>query len=217
MKRTTVLFKTVLFGIAAALGLTLIGCPNPNSGSVDTWEKVTALNELIGTWEGAINVPIPAQDEAPKMPATSVSGNVSITVTEDTFTGETDMDLDKLLTDYCKSLGGGDALTTAFLKKTMWESIKNPSEAPGDAVDPETKYEYTINYEFTDNYHVKMKFDAPIPEDGLLFTGETAPYAPYVNQDKTKLKIVLPKELPEGLDEYAEYLGGEGEFTLYRR
>ncbi|MDR0719546.1 MAG: hypothetical protein LBF78_07925 [Treponema sp.] len=213
MKRTTVLFKTAVFGIAALLVLTLSGCPNPNNGSVDTWEKVTGLDELAGTaWEGAVNVPIPAQEE---FPATSISGTISITVTEDKFTEKIDMDMDKFLTDYCKSMGGGDALTTAVLKEMMWGSIKNPSETPDVPADPEA--EYTINYEFTDNYHVKMNFEAPIPEDGLLFTGETALYAPYVNQDKTKLKIVLPEELPEELDGYAKYLGGKEEFILYRQ
>ncbi|MDR2247285.1 MAG: hypothetical protein LBE17_11560 [Treponema sp.] len=212
MKRTTILFETAIFGIAAVLVLTLTGCPDPNSGSVDTWEKVTGLDELAGTWEGAVNVPIPARDD---FPATSVSGTISVSVTEDKFTEEIDMDMDKLLTDYCKSLGGADALTAAFFKKAMWESIKSSSETPDGPVDPE--YEYTINYEFTDNYHIKMNFEAPIPEGGLLFTGETALYAPYVNQNKTKLKIVLPEELLKELDGYAEYPDGKGEFILYRR
>jgi hypothetical protein len=209
MKCTTVLCKTAIFGIAAALALALIGCLNPSGGAVDTWEKVTGLDELNGTWEGAVSVPIPSQNEL-KLPATSVSGNVSITVTEDTFTEKIDMNMDKLLTDYCKSLSGGNVLATVLLKKTMWESIQN--EASGVAVDPETEYEYTITYGFTDNYHIMMEFKAPIPKGGLLFTGETALYAPYVNQDKTKLKIVLPEELNEYMD-----IGGKSEFILDRR
>jgi hypothetical protein len=153
MKRTTVLVETAVFGIAALLALTLIGCPDPNSGSEDSWEKVTALDELTGTsWEGTVNVSIPDQDE---YPATSVSGTISVTVTEDTFTKKIDMDIKELLTDYFGVIG----------RDSMWEFISSAYQIPGDAVDPEA--EYTINYECTDKYHVKVNFEAPIPENGL--------------------------------------------------
>jgi hypothetical protein len=55
-------------------------------------------------------------------------------------------------------------------------------------------------------YYIKITGTALVSV--LEFTGENAEYAPYVNQNKTKMKIVLPEELPMSGD-------GKLEFILY--
>jgi hypothetical protein len=184
------LFLTAILGMA--LGLLFAGCDN-NGTEGDTWTKVTSVNEMIGIWEGEKIIPVPAQDSLPvSSPASSIGAKVTYTITSTTFTTAITMDMNKYLTD---SVG-------AFMKDTMWQIITSgfPPEITEDGV--------TITMEALNGYKILMTTIAPISM--LDFTGGNAQYAPYINQHKTKIKLVLPAEL-------FQYGEGDVEFILDKK
>jgi hypothetical protein len=177
----------------------VIGCPNPNNAPEDTYTKVTDPSEMIGSWEGSLTIQVPAQEEF-DLPASSISYTLKITVTADEFTEVIDVDMNQYLTDFF----GPDG------KETMWAGIKTPSEYPEDDSglslgNPEN--DFGFSFEYTKDYHIKMTFSGAVSDFDL--SEEIAEYAPYINKDKTKMKIVLPEEF----NEYGEE--GAMEFILY--
>lgn len=187
--------QAVLFSIALVCGFMLTGCPDPNTTPEDTWEKVTSLDEILGSWEGSTSLIIPAQDGPPPTQATSIDCDISLTVTRTTFIQIVDMDMNKFLTD----LGG------ALGKQFMWTTLKESMQAAGDPG-------INANITFTNDYHVKTTFNGSASDLGL--EGENGEYAPYINQDRTKMKLAI-------LETDTAYIsfGEEGgtEFILYKK
>jgi hypothetical protein len=180
-------FMNTISIVILVFGLTVIGCPNPNNAPEDTWTKVASPSEMIGSWEGSMTIPVPAQEEF-NLPASSISYTLAIIVTTETFTEVIDGDMNKYLTDFVGSAG----------KEAMWATIKDFLDTESDP---------RLQIDCTDDYHIKMTFSDAV--SNLEFNGENAEYAPCINKDKTKMKIVLPEEL----NMYGE---GGMEFILYK-
>jgi hypothetical protein len=180
-------------GIALVFGVLFIGCPNPEGTELDTWTRTTSFTEIIGRWEGSATIPIPPIpiSETVQLPASSVSYTLTMTITSDNFTEIIDINMDKYLTDAAGSVG----------KPAAWQIVQ------GFLGNPETEEGMDTNIEFTEDYHMILTVAGDISQTD--FTGENSEYAPYINQNKTKIKTVFPEEIKAFL--------GEGEFILYKK
>jgi hypothetical protein len=184
--------NTLRTGIVLALGLFFIGCPHPDGTASENWTRITNFTDIVGTWEGSITIPIPPApiSETEQSPASSIDCTLTMTITADDFTEIINMDMNKYLTDIAGSIG----------KSMVWETIKNSLEG--------SEAQEGIIIEFTDNYHMILTMNSDISQ--MEFTDENIEYAPYINQDKTKIKIVLP----EDINTFGE---GAIEFILYKK
>jgi hypothetical protein len=124
---------------------------------------------------------------------------LTVTVTPETLTGTADADMNKFLTDSLDSSG----FLALLGKQGMWTMIKeNPYVSGVSGAD----------IEFTDDYHIRTKFTALVSDSEV--DEEDREYAPYINQDKTKIKIILP----EDIGAYITLNGGEEvAFILYKK
>jgi hypothetical protein len=174
-------------GLALICGLLFLGCPNTVS---ENWTRITNFTEITGTWEGSTTVPIPPMPTE-QLPASSIDCALTITVSSDNFTETINMDMNTYLTDIAGVMG----------KPIAWQLIKNTFEG----------YEAPegMALEFTDAYHVIQT--ATIDVSQMQFTDETIAYAPYINEDKTKIKLVLPEDITSILGEKPI------EFILYKK
>ena len=88
--------------IAIICILAFIGCASQEGkGEVATWQDIKSLDQLVGKWEGSVNMQIP-YDEENFMPESSIEISISIEYTEGSqeIIGEMKIDFDKLLTDW---------------------------------------------------------------------------------------------------------------------
>jgi len=164
---------------ALLFSLFLIGCPH-EPAEKDAWKKVTSINEIFGTWKGSTTVPIPTQNIGGiQAPASSVGLDVLLKVDAVTFYEILTLDMEKYLTDF-----GG-----IYGKFVIWQSIRESME---DLL-LEEGLEENLTIETTDDFKIIMTINTPSSE--MDFFAENALYAPYINQKKTKLKMVVPAEL----------------------
>lgn len=181
MKKKPVMMMVIL---ALVFGFFFTGCPHePNEPDKpvkkDTWKRVTSTDEILGIWKGSVAFPTPAQNfDGIMIPASSVGLNVHMTVDTITLHQVITMDMDKLITDIAGPIG----------KVLIWQMIRDNMESilPEEGIDTEL-------IELTDDY--KMVITTDIPAEEVDFSGEYAGYAPYINQDRKKLKMVFPAEI----------------------
>jgi hypothetical protein len=164
-------------GIVLAFGFFIIGCPNPEGPVSEDWTRITSFTDIVGTWEGAFTIPIPPipVNEMEQSPASSVDCTLIMTITFEDFTEIINMDMDKYLTDVAGAVG----------KSMVWETIKDSFGGY------ETQEGMIIK--FTGDYHMILTVNGDISQ--MEFTDENLEYAPYTNQDKTKIKMVLPEDM----------------------
>jgi hypothetical protein len=183
-----------MLGIVLAFSFVLTGCPDPNKEEPDTWTKVTAVNELAGTWKGNGTIPIPAEsqpfggEDGPvlSIPASSAGVEMTFSYTADAVNADTAMKIDmknlfdvmaKAINDnpqakaYILAIlafsGEEVTATTTVTRDHLWTMIMSPD---------------------AEKYYQTM--EQTIDKDDILSEDEPV----YINQNKTKLKFVLPKE-----------------------
>ncbi|MDR1099303.1 MAG: hypothetical protein LBL28_02365 [Treponema sp.] len=182
----------LLAGIVLVFGLLFVGCPNPEETTSENWTRITNFTEITGAWEGSSTIPIPPipVSDTISLPASFVDCTVTMTISSNDFTEIINMDMNKYLTDIAGAAG----------KLIVWEIIKESFE--------EAEVQEGAAVEFTDNYHVILTVSGDVSQ--MEFTDENIEYAPYINQNKTKIKIILPEDI--------NALGnGPMEFILYKK
>jgi hypothetical protein len=180
--------------LVLVFGLLFIGCPNPGGGGTvsENWTRITNFREIMGTWEGSITIPIPPMpiSETEQLPTSSIDCTLTMEVDSHDFTEIINMNMNNYLTDIAGGVG----------KSITWEAIKNLFKKS-------ESHEETV-IEFTDDYHIILTVIGDVSQ--MEFTDENSKYAPYINEDKTKIKMILPEDI--------NTLGeGSMEFILYKK
>jgi hypothetical protein len=185
--------------MALAFGLVLIGCPDPNKEEADSWTEVTTVNELAGTWKGSGKIPVPAQDaplgdeDGPvlSIPAFSAGVEMTCAYTADASTVNVTVkiDLKNFLDAMSKTINDDPQVKVLILMGLA-----------SSGVDVEGITSITKDHLWTmmgdpaaEKYYQTM--DEIIDKDEILSTDEPV----YINQNKTKIKFVLPKEALESI------------------
>ncbi|MDR0495666.1 MAG: hypothetical protein LBG95_08595 [Treponema sp.] len=200
----------------AVLGFFMLGCPTDRGDHDDTWTKVTNLNEIKGTWEGSSSVMMP---EMPLAPFLEMMGedNAEIAAYE-AFLPEslrqapldyaivmtvTDSSYEEKVVINCKSyletvlkdtmLSGYESMIWALLKTELAPYfLENGIFEPGPLSDG------ISSYELTDNYEIIAEGGGPMPEDPSI--SDDGGFSLYINQDKTKLKLIIEASDADGAE-----------------
>jgi len=86
--------------IIAIIGiLAFIGCAT-QKGVIGDWQDISSLDQLVGKWEGSINIQVP-YDEENFVPESSIEISISIEYAQGAqeIFGEMKVDMDKLVSD----------------------------------------------------------------------------------------------------------------------
>jgi hypothetical protein len=173
MKRRDYFYAGII-GIMLIFVFFTIDCDNGTNSETDTWSVVKSADELIGNWKGSGTIDIPKNDEQ-QIPATSFGFTVSLSYPQgsSTISGSTKVDCETFLEDSIKSTG---QTPSTLLKKILWENYK----AIINASFPDAGYTFG-------NYYI-------IIEQDIAVSNFTESEQLQINQNRTKLKMIITKE-----------------------
>jgi hypothetical protein len=162
--------------LTAAFGLIFISCPNGNS---EEWTNISSVNDIAGKWGNTFVVNVPATGYfnaalqvvfGVPIPATSVSYEdflLEYTKNEDTLTISSKTDFNILLEDVIKTNKG-------YTKDSLWENLISFYDPLKDDIAPVKIEKYYVIQKIT-------RFISNLDISSF-----------YINEDQTKLKMVVP-------------------------
>lgn len=150
-----------------------------STGKSGSFKRVSAANELLGKWEGSINVAIPANKKG-YIPKSSIEVSVFLEYIEgdEEINSGMKVDMNRFLTDW---VNVSEVKAAGLTKDQLWEML-------------------TEEYEEDDSMIVGGKYyitsDLSGPEENFL--NDTAGYFA-INEGRTQLKLVFNDPIKFGM------------------
>ena len=166
----------ILLATTVILAVIVITC---EPDAQDSWEPVSAVNEIAGGWEGSFSIKVPAEGDFNKS-TSKVFGDVTIPATSIFY--------EHYIIEYEEDAGEISAKTKIVYDKLLEDTVKANKGYTKDSLWANLEAFYDSIKDYMDVAYDKYYVAAETTSDAGGFDLS----AVYLDKDKKRLKLVLP-------------------------